>query len=230
MNVLVVDDHIITVHGLINLRLQPALPDAKIFTAQNYRDAISIAYQETIDLLICDLDFDNDPDHNGECILHFFQEMNPNIRAIAYTLHNTYKVLKSAKKAGFHCFLDKGCSYEEFETAVLLVLKNGAYQSKSEKRLLKKYRTIFDINYLYGLKAVRELTKNELQILIFASETIDKYKLSELLIADGRLIAPQSVDTNIKHIVKKLQLRNREELFLFCCEYKDLILKCYQNN
>lgn len=229
IKILIADDHEVFIHGLIEKRLKPLSLDLEIFEAHNYRQAVAIAHETTIDLLICDIEFDNDPERNGQFILSFFRDRFPKMKSIAYTSYNSYQILQSAKKAGFNCFLSKGCSFQEFEIAVNQVLLKGTYVSPTEKELRKNKQLIFDSKYMQGLKAIELLSKGELQLLLYASQTINKYELAEILTRLGRPVKETTVNNHIKTIVKKLHLRNRDELHVFCIEFKGKIRKCFDS-
>ena len=58
------------------------------------------------------------------------------------------RIMKKALNSGFLSFLDKGCSFKEFEETLVNVIENGVYKSKTMYKLYllnTVYRLFFRI-------------------------------------------------------------------------------------
>lgn len=218
LNVLIIDDHEIIAQG-VETRVKKIIPNASCFFAENSRMALMKLNQNHIDLIICDLSFRNDIERDGFYIIKYVLGFEPKIKSIAYTSFDSYRVMNRAIESGFDSFLDKGCTFIEFSNTVLNVLKKGKFESDIMKKLKSKrevfVRTIFSDSY-YGF---HNLSKREVELVINCAKTTNKEELGELM-----SISPHTVDSHFKHILEKLNLKNRKEVALFSMEFKDELL------
>jgi len=219
MNVLLIDDHPIIEEGLKSRVLQ-VLPNAQCFFAKTSREAIACVHQQEIHLIFSDLEFNNQPETDGFTIIASILKKHPKVKVIAHTNYNSYRIMKRVTESGFHSFLYKGCSYQDFADTVKNVLQKGSYISQSMKELLKKrsryLRTLF-ADSLYGIS---NLSKRELALTLLARETLDKNDL-----AIKMKNSPSTIDSYFQHIIQKLSLKNRQEVALFSLEFYDELLK-----
>lgn len=219
MNVLIIDDHQILEDG-IKKRIVKVFPNAICFFADNVRTAIAKTQEIKIDLILCDLEFNNDPKNDGFFIIKSILKFEPRTKAIAYTNYNSYRIMKKALQSGFLSFLDKGCSSEEFEETVLNVMEKGTYKSETMRKLLKSRnqftRSIFS-DSIYGIS---DLSKKELELTLLSKETTNRQELSEIT---GN--TPYTIDTYFKSITSKLKLNHRKDVAFFCTEFYDELMK-----
>jgi len=219
MNVLIIDDYELIAEGVIK-RVKKVLPNANCIFVDNIRMAYASMHQQEIDLIICDLEFEKDPAHDGFFIVQKILELEPRAKVIALTHYNSYRIMKKAKAAGFMSYLNKGCSFTDFSDTIINVLKNGTYQSASEKDLIKKRMAISRTIFNDSLNGIKYLSKRELEITILSAKTIDRNELSTML---G--IEPYTIDTHFKNALSKLCLTNRKELIFFALDFKTELKK-----
>lgn len=219
MNILIIDDHQILEEG-IKKRVLKVIPNAKCYFADNVRSAIAKTQEIKIDLILCDLEFNNDPNNDGFFIIKSILNFEPRTKAIAYTNYNSYRIMKKALNSGFLSFLDKGCSQKEFEETLLNVVEKGTYKSETMRKLYKSRnqftRSIFS-DSIYGIS---DLSAKELELTLLSKETTNRQELSKLM---GN--TPYTIDTYFKSITSKLKLNHRKDVAFFCAEFYDELIK-----
>jgi two-component system capsular synthesis response regulator RcsB len=219
MNILIIDDHQILKEGLLK-RFGTIFPDATCYFVDNVRSALSKTQSIKIDLILCDLEFNNDKKNDGFFIIKSILDFEPRTKAIAYTNYNSYRVMKKAIVSGFLSFLDKGCSFKTFEETVVNVVENGSYTSDTMQKLLKSRnkftRSIFS-DSIYG---IIDLSQKELELTLLSKETTDRQELAKLM---GN--TPYTIDSYFKSIISKLNLRNRQDVAFFCTEFYEELIK-----
>lgn len=219
MNVLIIDDHQILEEG-IKKRVLKIFPNATCYFADNVRSAIAKTQEVKIDLILCDLEFNNDQKNDGFFIIKSILNFEPRTKAIAYTNYNSYRIMKKALKSGFLSFLDKGCSTKEFEETLLNVIEKGIYKSATMRKLYKSRnqftRSIFS-DSIYGIS---DLSAKELELTLLSKETTNRQELSKLM---GN--TPYTIDTYFKNITSKLKLNHRKDVAFFCTEFYDELIK-----
>lgn len=219
MNILIIDDHPIIEEGLKS-RILKIIPTAKFFFADNLRNTISVIHKSTIELVFCDLEFNNTPEIDGFIIAEKILEQNPSIKIIAHTNYNSYRVMKKVQEAGFKSFLYKGCSFKDFSDTVTNVIKRGDYTSQSMKDLLKKRKVFLNSVFADSLYGVSDLSNRELELTLLSKETTDRNVLAEKM---GN--TSSTIDSYFQHIISKLKLKNRAEVAMFSLEFHEELLK-----
>jgi len=223
MNILIIDDHQILKEGIIN-RFEKIVPEATCHFVDNIRSALSKMQCIKIDLILCDLEFNNDPEFDGFYFINNVLEFEPRTKAIAYTNYNSYRIMKKSISSGFLSFLDKSCSLNAFEDTVLNVLENGTYSSETMQKLLKsrnKFKRSIFSDSIYGIS---DLSPKELELTMLSKKTTDRQKLAKKM---GN--TPYTIDTYFKGIVGKLNLRNRQEVAFFSIEFHEELKKAILN-
>ena len=223
MNILIIDDHQILKEGIIN-RFEKIVPEATCHFVDNIRSALSKMQCIKIDLILCDLEFNNDPEFDGFYFINNVLEFEPRTKAIAYTNYNSYRIMKKSISSGFLSFLDKSCSLNAFEDTVLHVLENGTYSSETMQKLLKsrnKFKRSIFSDSIYGIS---DLSPKELELTMLSKKTTDRQKLAKKM---GN--TPYTIDTYFKGIVGKLNLRNRQEVAFFSIEFHEELKKATLN-
>lgn len=219
MNILIIDDHTVLEEG-IKKRVLKVVPEANCYFSDNVRSAIGKTQEIKIDLILCDLEFNNDPKNDGFFIIKSILNFEPRIKAIAYTNYNSYRIMKKALNSGFLSFLDKGCSFKEFEDTLLNVIEKGTYKSETMNKLYKSRnkftRSIFS-DSIYGLS---DLSEKELELTLLSKETTNRQELSKIM---GK--KPYTIDSYFKSIASKLKLNHRKDIAFFCTEFYDEIIK-----
>jgi DNA-binding NarL/FixJ family response regulator len=219
MNVLIIDDHEMFSQGIIN-RVQKVFKNAKCYFANNVRSAYALLHQYQMDLVICDLEFDNDPQHDGFYMIEKLLELEPKTKVIALTHYNSYRIMKKAKQSGFMSFLNKGSSFEDFKNTLQNVVLYGEYKSETEKKLIKKRQLISASIFNDSIKGIYLLSKRELELTLLTVKTTNRKELAKYM-----NIEPYTIDSHFKSILHKLNLTNRKELAMFAYDYKERLEK-----
>ncbi len=217
IKILIIDDHDIISEGTKS-RIKKILPNCECFFSTNVRSAYSILRYNEVDLILCDLEFDKEPQHDGFYIIKQILSLEPRAKLIAFTHYLSYRIMQKAKKAGFRAFLHKGTSFEDFRNTILNVIEFGSYESQAEKELKRKRISIARSIFNDSLKGIGLLSKRELEIVILSSKTTDRNTLSKLL-----NVEVYTVDTHFKNILNKLALSNRKEVAIFAVDFKDVL-------
>lgn len=171
-----------------------------------------------IHLILCDLEFNNEEDIDGFYIIKNIQAFEPRIKCIALTNYNSYRIMKKAIASGFHSFLEKGCSLKVFSETVTNVLVSDYFESETMKLLLKKRNNFLSTIFAESLYGISSLSPREIELTLLSSTTTDRHKLAKMM-----NIKPSTIDTYFKDILKKLQLKHRQELSVFSLEFKEEI-------
>lgn len=219
MNILIIDDHQLVKEG-IEARIKKVKSEAHCYFASNARLAISKIHEISIDLVFCDLEFSGETDTDGFYIIKNILKLKPKVKVIALTSYNSYRIMKKAIASGFHSFLDKGCSFEEFSETLLNVNANGNYESPTMKRLLKKRNQLLGTIFSESLYGVFDLSNRERELALLSAETTDRQELAKKM-----NVTPYTIDTYFKKILSKLNLKHRQELSLFSLEFEDELKK-----
>ncbi len=218
LNILIIDDHEIIVEGLI-IRLQRVFDEVHSFYANNARGAISLISKHPIDLVICDLSFRNGSSLDGFEIIQKIKVLKPEVKSIAHTSFDSYRIMKKSINSGFDSFLDKGCIFKDFSETVKGVIENGTFESATMKRLKSNryeyIQSVFNASF-YG---IYDLSPKEIELILHCTETTDRNELAERL-----HISTSTVDTHFNHIYDKLKLSNRKEVALFAMEFKQELI------
>ncbi len=213
-NILIIDDHEVIVEGL-KIRLKKILDNVQCYYANNGRNALSLITQQSVDLVICDLNFRNDSTLDGFEIINKIKYLKPSVKSIAHTSFDTYRVMKKAIESGFDSFLDKGCSFKDFSETVKGVLQQGKFESGTMERLKNNryeyIKSVFNDSFF----GIYNLSNRQIELILFCAQTTDKEELAELM-----NISPTTVNTHFSRILDKLKLSHRKEIALFAKEFK----------
>lgn len=222
MNILIIDDHAIIEEGL-KKRIIKVLPDATFYFAENLRNTISIINTVNINLIFCDLEFNNSDIIDGFDICDKILKHNPEAKVIAHTNYNSYRIMKKAVENGFMSFLYKGSSFQDFFDTIHNVINTGNYVSESMKTLSKKRNSILHTLFSDSLYGISTLSKRELELTLLLKNTTDRKELAKIM---GN--TPSTIDSYLQHIITKLNLKNRNDVALFSQEFHNELLK-HQN-
>lgn len=219
MTILIVDDHAVIEEGLKS-RVLKIIPNAEFVFAKKLRNAIALLRKWPIELVFCDLEFNNSPEIDGFVIAQKLLQKKPNLKIIAHTNYNSYRIMQKTLDAGFKSFLYKGCSHKDFADTVTNVIKNGSYTSESMKNLLKKRNTFLKTIFADSLYGISDLSNRELELTLLTKTTTDRNELAEIM---GN--SPSTIDSYLQQIISKLKLKNRQDVALFSLEFQEELLK-----
>lgn len=121
----------------------------QVLTAENGQQAIDLAEQHPIQLLIVDLVL---PSLNGLEVLRRIRQLHPDVGAVVITAHSTVRTAVQAMKEGAIDYLTKPIDLEELD--VLLTKAAEQYLLKEEnRRLRQELQTKFDLPGIVGRSA-----------------------------------------------------------------------------
>lgn len=131
MNVLVVDDQIPVVEGLVNHIHWDKLEVGRVFSACCAEDAKKIIRDREIDLLLCDIEM---PGEDGLSLLRWVRENHFNLECIFLTAHADFSFAQQAIALGGADYILQPARYHEIEGVILKVK-----QKIEEKEELKRF-------------------------------------------------------------------------------------------
>lgn len=132
MNLLLVDDEIITIKGILKGVNWDELPFKEIFHATYVGDAKNIFERNQVDIMICDIEM---PGDNGIKLLEWVREKGYETECIFLTCHEEFNFAREALRLKGMDYLLKPLPYEELQEK----LKEAA-QKVSEKYVETQYK------------------------------------------------------------------------------------------
>jgi len=143
MNILLVEDHVITSLGM-SMTIKNIVQDAIIHVAYNYSAAIQVSKNHHIDFVILDLSI---PGGIGTSMIQGFRSIHPDIKILIFSGHDEYLNAVNYINHGANGFLHKHCTREETENAILIVINGKQYMSiKLLNRIYQDYLNYNVIN------------------------------------------------------------------------------------
>ncbi len=219
-NILIIDDHFYLYEG-VRSRVNEIFPLAKCQYSDNIIESLSIITNESIDLVICDLEFNNNTKFDGFYFKEYSAITNPNLKVIAFTNYKSYRVMNKVRKYGFNSFLLKTATFQEFMDTLQGVSKTEEeYISESMKEIMKTRNEFKSSIYSDSLYGLNDLSKQELDLVIRSSETTDRNKLAKIMFK-----SPHTIDSYFQHIYKKIHVKSKLEVQFFAIEFMEELLK-----
>lgn len=141
MNLLLVDDQISVLDGLLHGINFEALGYSKVFTASNVTDAIKICEENNINVLVTDIEM---PGKTGIELNEYLQQHYPNIIRIVLTSHANFSYVQNSLRLGCFDFIVQPSPYE----AIAQTLKRAAeaWNFNLNNRRLTEYGALFKSN------------------------------------------------------------------------------------
>lgn len=138
MNLLLVDDQISVLEGLLHGIDYDSLGYSSVFTATNAGDAIAICEKEDIHVLVTDIEM---PGKTGLELNSFIQENFPHIIRIVLTSHAVFSYAQESIKSGCFDYLVQPAPYEAI--AQTLKRASDAWHYNFNNRRIKEYGHLF---------------------------------------------------------------------------------------
>ena len=137
-------------------------------------------------------------------IIKIIRKFSPATKIIAISLQLDQVYTKRLLNAGAKGFIDKDCPAEELIEAVDTVLKGGTYVCNGLMPHTERNYSEFDEGRM------RKLSKRELEIIQHVRRGLSSKEIAEKI-----AIAPRTVDTHRRNILRKLNLKNTTALMQF---------------
>ena len=146
MNLLIVDDEIYAIQGIIDGVDWSRLPELTVLTANSYAQALNHFVTEEIDILLCDIEM---PYGSGLDLVEWVKEHHPDTECIFLTCHDEFDFARKAVQLQCLDYVLKPAPPEK----VVEVLSH-AISVIHEKRENREYE-------VYGKRYLEELAKPE---------------------------------------------------------------------
>ena len=200
--VYLVDDHPVVLHSYrVLIEIDPAL--VVCGEAGNAVQALKDIKRLEPNIVVIDISLG---DNDGIELIRDVSSLSPPIPVLVASHHDKLHIIKPVFRAGAKGFFHKGDSKDNIRTAVLNVLAGKSYYSSS---ILPKVTDLLN-NPSFGEFSARE---NEVLEKLGAG-----YKPQE--IAEFNTVSVKTVETQIRSIMKKLNIDDRKELYKFACRQK----------
>ncbi len=119
MNILLVDDEVITIEILKKALDWKAFGFTNVFFAYNADEARKILEEHHVEIMICDIEM---PKENGLDLIGWVQNIYPEILCIILTAYPDFNYARSAISLGVYRFLLKPVAFEELEETIRLAI------------------------------------------------------------------------------------------------------------
>ena len=179
MNVLIVDDQVNVIDGLISGVDFQKLGYEQVFGAASVEAALEILQQKTVDVLISDIEM---PGKNGLELNAIVKKKYPKILRILLTSHARFSYAQEGLKLGCFDYLVQPVPYSEIEES----LARAAIQIRMDERL----RQMSMLGKLFDTHRTEFL--NEVMLKLFGKDEDEKTKSMGLLCEAGYLIEKNS--------------------------------------
>ncbi|KRT64405.1 MAG: two-component response regulator, two-component system, NarL family, response regulator NreC [Chloroflexi bacterium CSP1-4] len=205
IRVLIADDHTLVREGLRALLEGQGGFDV-IAEASNGREAVDRAIQMRPDVVLMDIGM---PELDGLAATRRITKVNPAIRVLVLTVHETEDYFFRVLEAGAHGFLVKDAASTELVAAVRAVHHGGVYlHPPMAKRLVEEYLQRIGSGEERAAHAM--LTPRERQILALIGAGHTNQEIAEQL-----SLSVNTVQAHRSHIIDKLNLHSRADLMRY---------------
>lgn len=211
MNLLIADDHQLFLEGL-NMLVSNIGEIQHVRLAQNGREVLEICNEQSIDLVLMDLEM---PQMGGIEAAEIIKRDFPNIRIIAVTMLNDYNTIKKVLRSGIDGYVVKNLGMAELQKAIDAVMNGQIYLSPEISNILALGIAGRKPDQAY----VPDLTRREKEIIKLIIEG-----LTNELIAEKLFLSPLTVSTHRKNVLSKLNLKNTAMLVKYCGDNPDTLI------
>lgn len=203
MNVLLADDHAISVNG-IELELKKIPEINQIFKAYDGEQALQTALANPIDLVIIDYEM---PKKDGASVISELRKQNysAGFIMVTYFLKADESLLNKIYK-DVRIVLDKAKFETDLATALSVAKEDGYFFSESIQKQIDSYNQSFE-NFNNQYRIVSELTLREKDILCLLTHGFNNRQIARKL-----QIKYTTVRKHREHIYEKMGVKNIQAL------------------
>jgi DNA-binding NarL/FixJ family response regulator len=217
MNILVVDDHVLVREALVGML--KSQPDFNVVgEAGTVKDAILMAREHRPDVILMDFILtDGDGPEATQTIVSEF----PDMKVVFLTAHDDDEYLMAAVRSGALGYLLKDWPLSKLVTSLRDLVQNdeAAFSGKMTARILRNITRLGQTRDPFQPKE-KTLSLREIDILYELGIGATNNQIAEHL-----HLSQSSIKNYIHRILKKLDLKNRQEAGLYA---RNLGLKKYQ--
>ncbi|BFM45441.1 response regulator transcription factor [Flavobacterium sp. CFS9] len=201
---LVADDHSVVRQG-VSLMIKELFSNALIHKAGNFKDTLAVLKEQSIDLLILDVNF---PDGNSISIITEIKSIQPEVKILIFSAYDENIYAMRYLNAGASGYLNKETSEEEMKNAISSMILSGKYITQNLKdRILDSYISKKPTNPLDVLSN-REIEVAQLLIKGYGNlEIIEHLNIKKTTVSTykNRIFEKLEID-NLADLIKVFQL------------------------
>ncbi len=199
INILIIDDHLITRMGL-KVLLKEILPQHHVDEAEVGSDALEFISAKKYDLCLLDL---NIPKTDTMELLKKIKLKQPQTKVLVISMNNEDIYAINVLKNGAMGFVSKANGYDEIKAAILKVLDNKKFMSENVISLLIEADAEKQENNPFNKLTDREL--------VIAKLVCEGFPTKAIAIKSNLQLS--TISTYKAKIFEKLQVKNSIELF-----------------
>ena len=210
VKLLVVDDHPMLRGGIVSLFNSTESIEV-IHEAANGEEALARIEQEMPDVVLMDINMD------GKLDVLTTEEIKsrwPEIKVIAFSMHEEVQVIRRMLKAGASGYLLKNASHQELVKAIEAVMRGESYYGQEVLDIMTQSITSDGENPHGDIV----LSNREKEVLHYVAK---EYTNQE--IADEIDVSLRTVETHKRNLIKKLRVKNVVGLVRFALEQGPLL-------
>jgi DNA-binding NarL/FixJ family response regulator len=199
IRVILADDHSLFLEGLQALLSQQTAFEV-VATAKNGREAIRQLENNTVDVLVLDIDM---PELNGLETCAELQKRGPTVHILLLSMHHEPALVQKAIAAGAKGYILKTAESEELLFALKQVAKGKTFydthffvQSKPDQQPLMPASVALNTMF-------QDLTARETEIMRLIANGRSNAEIGSEL-----FISPKTVDTHRTNLMRKLNVHN----------------------
>ncbi len=194
LKILLVDDHLVVRKG-IELIINEEFKNPVVFNAENYEEAIEIMENNSIDLVLLDININGVENIK---IMKKLKDIQSEVKILVFSSHDEKQYGLRYIEQGADGYLNKYCTEDKIVEAIALIIKKGYFYSEAikEKLLSKSKRKTF-------ANPIDSLSNREYEI---ATMLINGY--GNLEIANKLDIQMSTVSTYKNRVFEKLNITN----------------------
>lgn len=196
IRVITVDDHKIFRDGIASLLATD--PNMEMVgEAENEEQLLKLLEQQDADVILMDIHL---KDSNGINITSRIKKEKPDIKVLAFSMHNQVDYVIKMLEAGASGYLIKDAGKEEMIRAINVVASGNTYYSNEISTLILQA-----LNKKNEPESKRNstLTKREIEILKLIANEYSNPEIAEKL-----HISVRTVDTHRRNLLEKLDVKN----------------------
>jgi DNA-binding NarL/FixJ family response regulator len=207
ITLLIADDHRLITDGLSKL-LEAERSIAKIYVANNGREAVDIVFSQNIDCVVMDI---NMPVLNGLEATKQIKKEKPFVKVIVVSMHCDASIVAKMLKAGADAFTNKDTGKSELMKAITNVMSGEKYISPGISLNLFAHLSNRQLN---SSDTAKHLTTREIEIIRYIADG-----LTNLEIANKLFLSAATVDTHRKNMLAKLHVKNTASLVKYAADH-----------
>lgn len=213
MTLLIVDDEVLAIQGILDDVPWEEFPYERILTANSYSQAVNLFMENEIDVLLCDIEM---PYGSGIDLVKWVKEHHPDTECIFLTCHDSFKFAQQA--VALQCL---GYILKPADTGEVMEYLQKACEKISERSIAEKYNS-YGKMYLDQLTAdapgeekADVMEKVERYIREHINEELSREELAQMVYISpthlGRLFK-KKYDTTMVDYITDMRIQLAEEL------------------